>query len=106
MWRALASLAWWQSLLLAASSFAAEPPATTTDASAPARIFTRSFAPPRQVNYREPRREYVERAAGEWKVFLERDLAEEHADLAEAALRRLEAKLGACGAAAYELLCD
>jgi hypothetical protein len=94
MGRAFASLAWSLPLLVAVSTFAAEPPAVTTDASAPGRISTRSFAPPKQVNYREPRREYVERDTGQWKVFVEHDLAEEHADLAEAALRRLEVKLG------------
>ena len=62
--------------------------------SIPARNVTRSFRPPKFVNYREPKREYVERAAAGWKVYMERELADEHADLADAALRRLDKKLG------------
>jgi hypothetical protein len=65
----------------------AQPPA-------PARNATRSFRPPKFVNYREPKREYVERAAGGWKVFLESELVDEHAELADAALHRLDTKLG------------
>jgi hypothetical protein len=60
----------------------------------PARNIARSFQPPKFVNYREPNREYVERSAARWKVFLERELVDEHADLADAALRRLDKKLG------------
>jgi hypothetical protein len=61
---------------------------------APAQQATRSFRPPKFVNYREPGREYVERAAGGWKVWVERELAEGYPDLADKALRRLDAKLG------------
>src|SRR5262249_7737779 len=71
-------------LVLAMSVLGGEPPA---------RQPTRSFAPPKQVNYREPHRDYVERTADGWKILIERELAEEHADLAERALQRLDAKL-------------
>ena len=60
----------------------------------PARNVTRSFRTPKTVNYREPARAYVERAAGGWKVWVERELTEEHADLAAPALHRLDTKLG------------
>jgi len=55
---------------------------------------TRSFAPPKPVNYREPAREYVERQAGGWTFHIERELADRQPDVAERAVRRLETKLG------------
>ena len=80
--------------LLGSLSRAADGPAVSSVPATPARTITRSFLPPKYVNFREPAREYVERAAGGWKVWVERELVEGYPDLADKALRRLDAKLG------------
>lgn len=64
----------------------------TTGKRAP-RPAPRLFVPPKFVNFREPPREYVGRPAGGWKIWLERELAAQHAELAGRALGRLDAKL-------------
>ncbi|MFO7907972.1 MAG: DUF885 domain-containing protein [Pirellulaceae bacterium] len=56
---------------------------------------TRRFAAPKDVDYRQPAREYVRRNAAGWTVWLERELAEDHDALAEEAMARLEEKLKA-----------
>jgi hypothetical protein len=56
---------------------------------------TRSFAPPPQVDYCQPAREYVERTAGGWTFQLERELVERYPDRAAQVVHRLEAKLAA-----------
>jgi hypothetical protein len=58
-----------------------------------ARQATRSFAPRRKVNYREPVREYAERQAGGWIFFLERELADQRPDEAARVVTRLQTKL-------------
>ncbi|MDB6155426.1 MAG: hypothetical protein JWL90_3879 [Chthoniobacteraceae bacterium] len=59
---------------------------------APARA-TRSFAPRKQVNYREPARHYIERKLDKWTFQLERELIEQRPDEADQVVKRLEAKL-------------
>lgn len=56
---------------------------------------TRRFTTPKDVDYRQPVRDYVRRKAAGWTVWLERELAEEHGELAENAVSRLEHKLQA-----------
>lgn len=53
----------------------------------------RSFAPAKEVNYREPARAYVVTNAQGWTVHLERELADAQPALAREALARLDAKL-------------
>jgi len=55
----------------------------------------RSF-PRRKSTFREPRREYVEHNSDGWHIFVERELADDHPDLAETALERVENKLMKC----------
>jgi len=54
---------------------------------------TRSFVAPREVNYHEPAREYVDRRAGGWNFHLERELAERRPEQAQRVVARLHAKL-------------
>lgn len=56
---------------------------------------TRRFTAPKDIDYREPARDYVRRSAAGWTVWLERELAEDHEALAEDAVTRLEEKLQA-----------
>lgn len=70
------------------------PPAVDSSPAEKARQPTRSFAPPKRVNYRQPAREYVERKAGERTFQLERELADRRPEQAAQVVERLEAKLG------------
>jgi hypothetical protein len=53
----------------------------------------RSFAPPRQVDFREPLREYVRTNASGWVVHLEKELVTGYPALCSNALTRLAQKL-------------
>lgn len=48
---------------------------------------------PPGVNFREPRREYVETEAGGWKLFVEAELAEKDPEVYRSAVSRLDANL-------------
>jgi hypothetical protein len=59
---------------------------------APARA-TRSFVARKQVNYREPARDYIEHKAGGWTFYLERELVEKQLNEAAQVVKRLGIKL-------------
>jgi hypothetical protein len=70
-----------------------DSPADATVAAKPAAQPTRSFTPPKKVDYRQPAREYIERQAGGWTFHLERELADRQPETAERVVKRLAAKL-------------
>lgn len=74
-------------------SFASGAGVVSTNRSSAVRP-TRSFAPRPTVDFRQPKRDYIEWHAGGWTFYLERELAERESGQARRVVARLEAKVG------------